>query len=646
MCGFAGFLSVTPLDRSKSSEMVTKMCDAISHRGPDDSGIWSDPECHIVLGHRRLSIMDVSERGAQPMRSVSNRWVLAFNGEIYNHLQIRAYLEDQSIAPKWRGHSDTETLLAGFDALGLDKMLSLCVGMFSIVVWDSKSRELTMIRDRFGEKPLYYGWTGSGQNKCLLFGSDIFALKRHDSFDFEISRNALSQFVRYGYVGNEQSIFSGIKKVGAGSLVTISLKSSEDKITKYWSASDLFMKKPSEKFIGDFPDAVEAVHRQLSQTVQSQMLADVPLGSFLSGGVDSSLITALMQETSKSPINTFSIGFDDHAFNEANYAKAVADHLGTHHTELYVSSSDVRDIVPRMASVYSEPFADSSQLPSYLVSALAGEHVKVALSGDAGDEVFCGYNRYHIAKSVWPRLEKLPGKARSFIGSALLKTALFNWDRFSGLTNQSRLGDKIYKVSQVIGSDDVKDLYQNLCSQWHDPDSVVLGTTGPSGFIFADISPEVMDSVEYMMACDSLTYLPGDILVKVDRASMANSLETRTPFLDHRLVELAWSLPIGYKLRGGHTKAPLREILAYHVPRHLIERPKMGFAIPIGSWLRSELREWAEDLLREDRLISEGFFNPLPIRKIWNEHTQGKYNHEHKLWNILMFQSWLEEWRK
>ena len=641
MCGFAGFMTQDSFDSSAAKSQLTKMCDAITHRGPDDYGYWTDPTKKIAFGHRRLSILDLSEMGSQPMRSHSNRWVIIFNGEIYNHLDLRSELADQNRSPDWRGHSDTETLLAAFDAWGIDKTLSLCVGMFAMAIWDLKNLELTLVRDRFGEKPLYYGWVGDCEKKSLVFGSDLNALKQFNNFDPTIDRNSLSQYIRYGYVGDDRSIYKGIKKLLPANKIIISSKNLTSKTDCYWSANDIFTKKTSSNKHLDYKDAVGQIHSMLNESVRGQMLADVPIGSFLSGGIDSSLITALMQENSHSRVNTFSIGFQETEFNEAGFAKAVATHLGTEHTELYLSSNEVRETIPEMATIYSEPFADSSQIPTFLVSKLARQQVTVALSGDAGDEVFCGYNRYKIAHDFWPKLVFLPEKLRQIVGLAMLSIKPSLWDSLSSFTNQSRLGEKMHKFAQVIGSKNIESLYRDICSEWHDPESFVLGAKELIDPRFSDFSSEEMSNAEYMMACDFISYLPGDILVKVDRASMANSLETRAPFLNHHLVEFAWELPIEFKFRNGLTKAPLREILSSYIPKHLIDRPKMGFSIPIGEWLRGDLRDWAEELLSRERLSREGYFNPDPIRAIWLEHLSGRYNHEKKLWNVLMFQSWL-----
>ena len=468
------------------------------------------------------------------------------------------------------------------------------------------------------------------------------ALKKHSLFRQDIDRDSLSGYTRYGYIGFDRTIYKDIKKLLPASYGTVSLAKTELQPCLYWSSSDLFNSNQDEQVPIKYGTAVQSIHSKLLSIVEGQMISDVPIGSFLSGGVDSSLITALMQRVSNIPVSTFSIGFHESDFNEAEYAKRVANHIGTEHTELYVSSQEVRDIIPKMPSVFSEPFSDSSQLPTYLVSQLTASQVKVALSGDAGDEVFSGYNRYKVAHSAWPKLSKIPLKLRKKLSNLILKQSPATWNKLSGIANQPRLGEKVHKAAQVLGCKEVKQLYLGLCSQWQNPNLLVLNSTEPHDDINNKILLNSLGATEYMMASDTISYLPGDILVKVDRSSMAHSLETRAPFLDHRLVEYAWTLPIDFKLRNGITKSPLRDILADYVPNNLIDRPKMGFAVPIGSWLINDLRDWAEDLLTYEKLQNDGFYNPAIIRKAWDEHISEEYNHEDKLWNILMFQSWLQ----
>lgn len=645
MCGFAGFLA--GIDKKlvdESRNILYSMADAIVHRGPDSDGYWVDPAAGIGLAHRRLSIMDLSPAGAQPMASASGRYVLAFNGEIYNHRHIRDALEREGnlVAP-WRGHSDTETLLAGFDTWGLVATLQRAIGMFAIALWDRELRSLTLARDRLGEKPLYYGWQGQGRGAAFLFGSELPALRRHPAFKAEINRDALTLYMRHNCIGGANSIYSGISKLLPGHVLTVSSTAPEPVLRPWWSGADIAAHGVAHPFTGSPDDAVTALEVLLRDAVGQQMMADVPLGAFLSGGVDSSTVVALMQAQSSRPVRTFSIGFHEEDYNEAEHAKAVANHLGTDHTELYVTPEEALAVIPKLPTLYSEPFADSSQIPTFLVSQLARQHVTVSLSGDGGDELFCGYRRYQMTAGVWDRVSHLPRSLRQLAAGVIAAVPPGAWDRVGGLVSMSRLGDKLHKGAGLLGSRTVADLYRGMVSHWTDPASVVLGASEP-GTVLAGAAPDLpgLGDVERMMALDMLSYLPDDILTKVDRAAMGVSLETRVPMLDHRVVEFAWALPLRYKLRDGVTKWPVRQVLYRHVPRELIDRPKMGFGVPIDHWLRGPLREWAETLLAEPRLRAEGYFKPEPIRRKWAEHLSGQRNWQHHLWDVLMFQAWLE----
>lgn len=651
MCGLVGFFSGTwPGDAAHAR--LKQMSDAIALRGPDAYGHWLDADAAIGLGHRRLSIVDLSAAGAQPMHSDSDRFVLAFNGEIYNHLDLRAELEQVGRAPVWRGHSDTETLLAGFDAWGIREMVKRAVGMFAFAVWCRHTRTLTLARDRIGEKPLYYGWQGTGQQAVFLFGSELKALKAHPAFSADINRDALHLYLRHANVPGTHTIYEGIHKLAPGHLLTVSPHQPVPVVSQYWSASQAAMNGVTNPFSGSADEAVVQLEHLLTHAIGQQMMADVPLGAFLSGGVDSSAIVALMQAQSRRPVKTFTIGFGEDAYNEAGYAKEVAAHLGTEHTELYVSAQQAMDIIPRLPTLYDEPFADSSQIPTFLVSQMARQHVTVALSGDAGDELFCGYNRYQVTASTWQRLSALPLPMRRVAAWAITRLSPVAWNRFAAATGISRhwadFGYKLHKGAGVLAAASADDVYSGLVSQWHQPSQVLLGGTEPATLL-TGLQPDLtgLNDVERMMALDMLTYLPDDILVKVDRAAMGVSLETRTPFLDHRVVEFAWQLPLAYKLRKEKnsytTKWALRQVLYRHVPKAMIERPKQGFGIPIDSWLRGPLREWAEDLLSERRLKADGYFNPQPIRQKWAEHLSGQRNWQHPLWCVLMFQAWLAE---
>lgn len=653
MCGFVGFLGGLAVNGLSGDEaMLRRMADTIAHRGPDDAGYWSDREQRIGLGHRRLSIVDLSPAGHQPMPSASGRYVIAFNGEIYNHLLLRQLLVDVAQAPAWLGHSDTETLLAGFDVWGIQGTVERAIGMFAFAVWDRQTRTLTLARDRIGEKPLYYGWQGQGKDAVFLFGSELKALRAHPAFENSINRGALCLQLRHNTIPAPYSIYLGISKLLPGSILSVSMQQHEPKVWPYWSGAHAAESGVANPFDGSAEQAVDALEVLLKDAVRQQMMADVPLGAFLSGGVDSSTVVALMQAQSSRPVKTFTIGFNEEGYNEAEHAKAVARHLGTDHTELYVTPEQAMAVIPRLPTLYDEPFSDSSQIPTFLVSQLAKQHVTVSLSGDAGDELFCGYNRYQMTAKLWRKLAVVPLPLRKLAANGLTSVSPESWNGLAGAvkgllphsTRFANTGDKLHKGAGVLASKSVDALYLGLVSHWHDPAAVVFGGAEPSTLLTGN-APSLpgLDEVQRMMALDMLTYLPDDILVKVDRAAMGVSLETRVPFLDHRVVEFAWSLPQSMKLRDGQTKWALRQVLFRHVPQALIERPKMGFGVPIGDWLRGPLRDWAESLLDESRLRNEGFFNPMPIRQKWAEHLSGQRNWQYHLWDVLMFQAWLEE---
>jgi asparagine synthase (glutamine-hydrolysing) len=651
MCGFVGFLGGLSVDGAIGDEAtLTQMAQTIAYRGPDDAGYWSDVTQRIGFGHRRLSIVDLSPAGNQPMLSGSGRYLIAFNGEIYNHLDCRAALANTGAG--WRGHSDTETLLAGFDTWGIQGTVERCIGMFAFAVWDKQTSTLTLGRDRLGEKPLYYGWQGQGQHATFLFGSELKALKAHPAFAAGIDRNALCLLMRHNYIPAPYSIYEGIAKLEPGCLLTVSLAQPEPKVVRYWSAAEVAVAGCAAPFAGTLEQAVDALEVLLRSSVQQQMMADVPLGAILSGGIDSSTIVALMQAESSRPVKTFTIGFNEAGYNEAEHAKAVAAHLGTEHTELYVTPQQAMDVIPRLPTLYCEPFSDSSQIPTFLVAQLARQQVTVALSGDAGDELFCGYNRYLMADSLWKKLKMLPAGSRRLAARGLTAVSPERWNAMlepvKGLLPASlrlaNLGDKLHKGAGVLAADSVDALYRGLVSHWDDPASVVIGGTEPPTLLSGN-SPALsgLDDIQRMMALDTLTYLPDDILVKVDRAAMGVSLEGRVPFLDHRVFDFAWSLPQSLKLTDGVGKWILRQVLYRYVPKELVERPKMGFGVPIDVWLRGPLKDWAEALLDEGRLRREGYFHPAPIRHKWEEHLSGARNWQYHLWDVLMFQAWLEE---
>lgn len=644
MCGFAGFLTSAAQSEDVLSQAAITMNNAIAHRGPDDKGVWADPSAGIVMGHRRLSIIDLSAAGHQPMSSVSGRFIIAYNGEIYNYRDIRAEIEAVNGARQWRGHSDTEVLLAGIELWGLKATFQRAKGMFALALWDRQTSTLSLARDRIGEKPLYFGWHEAGGQRLFLFGSELSAFKAHPSFAPQIDRGALTLYLRHGYVPAPYSIYKGISKLMPGTIASVSLSQSVPAMDSFWSLVDVARTGQQSSYRGSPEDAVDRLSELALQAVDRQMVSDVPIGAFLSGGIDSSATVALMQAQSAKPVKTFTIGFDEEAYNEAKHAKAVAEHLGTDHHELYVDPKTALSVIPDLPRMYSEPFADSSQVPTYLVSKLAREQVTVTLSGDAGDELFGGYNRYAMTASMWSKLAYVPRPARTLLASALTAVPPAAWDKIGKLVAADKFrifGDKVHKGANVLDSASVADLYLRLTSQEHQPASWINGGFEPATFMNGnrpELSP--LDDVQAMMALDGISYLPDDILVKVDRASMAVSLESRVPFLDPDIIDFAWSLPLDYKIRGGVTKWPLRQLLYRYVPQKLIDRPKMGFGVPIDTWLRGPLKDWAEDLLSTDQLNADGLWNVNKVRSAWSEHLSGRRNWSAKLWAILMFQAW------
>lgn len=649
MCGFTGYLGHGPWGTATSASFTLRtMAQAISSRGPDDFGEWTDAAEGIGFGHRRLAIVDISPAGHQPMASASGRFVLAYNGEIYNHMDLRAQITALGREPSWRGHSDTETLLAAIETWGLEEALKRSIGMFAIGLWDREQRTLSLARDRLGEKPLYYGWQGQGDTAVLLFGSELKALRAHPAFQAGIRRDALALFLRHNYIPAPYTIYEGIQKLPPGTVLTLSLQEKEGRSRTYWSLPDVAVAGLANPLHGSREEIVGELETLLRSAVSQQMVADVPLGAFLSGGIDSSTVVALMQTQSSRPVRTFTIGFNEKGYNEAVHAKAVASHLGTDHTELYVTPQQAMDVIPRLPAMYDEPFADSSQIPTFLVSQLARQHVTVSLSGDAGDELFSGYTRYLVASGMWNKISAVPAPLRKLAAKSIGALSPQIWNTLTSWLPSSRAGslwgDKLHKGARVLDSKNIDGLYLGLVSQWSDPASVVISGHEPDTLL-TGLSPALpgLDPVERMMALDLVTYLPDDILVKVDRAAMSVSLETRVPFLDHRVVEFAWRMPMHMKQHQGVGKWALRQVLYKHVPQALIDRPKMGFGIPIDSWLRGPLKEWAEELLNESRLRSEGFFHPEAVRQKWAEHLSGQRNWAYPLWVILMFQAWLEE---
>jgi asparagine synthase (glutamine-hydrolysing) len=646
MCGITGFWDISKqFSGEHLDETIQKMSKTLLHRGPDDGGIWTDVEVGVALGHRRLSIVDLSPLGHQPMMSANGRYMVVFNGEIYNFLELRRELTQ--LGHNFRGHSDTEIMLAGFSEWGLDQAIRRFNGMFAFALWDRQKRILHLGRDRLGEKPLYYGWQGS----TFLFTSELKALKAHPNFRAEINRDALTQFFRYSYLPAPYSIYQGIYKLPPGTLLSWNgIDAHPDPVT-YWSAREVAELGIAEPFMGSESEAVIQLEALLREAVGLRMVADVPLGAFLSGGIDSSTIVALMQAQSSQPVKTFTIGFNEEAYNEAKHAKAVAKHLGTDHTELYVNPKEALEVIPKLPFLYDEPFSDVSQIPTFLVSQLAKQQVTVSLSGDGGDELFAGYNRYLFGRKIWQAIGWIPTTVRKNSARALTSVSPQNWNRGFANVNallpsrikQPEFGNKLHTFSEIMALPNPTAIYTKLVSHWEDPKALVIdGLEPPTILSNSQNWPHLLDFTQCMMYFDTVTYLPDDILVKVDRASMGVSLEGRIPFLDHRLVEFAWRLPLSMKIRNGQGKWLLRQVLYKYVPPTLVERPKVGFGVPINSWLRGPLRDWAEELLNENRLKNEGFFNPKPIREKWEEHLSGAASWEYRLWDVLMFQAWLE----
>ena len=604
----------------------------------------------IALGHRRLSILDLSAAGHETMISASGSSVIVFNGEIYNHLEIRKELEVSESPLAWRGHSDTETLLCGFDRWGIDLTLKKTVGMFAFALWDRHERMLTLARDRVGEKPLYYGWQGN----TFLFGSELKALRAHPAFRSEIDRNVLALYLRYGYITAPYSIYKNIFKLLPGTYVQVSARQSPGTLPKpkaYWSLREVVERGLANPFAGSDEDAIGELEARLMQAVSLQRVADVPIGAFLSGGIDSSTIVALMQAQSTRPVKTFTIGFHESRYNEAGHAKAVAQHLGTEHTELYVTPRDAMEVVPKLPTLYDEPFGDSSAIPTYLVSQLARQHVTVSLSGDGGDELFAGYDRYQRTQSIWSVVQRIPPVGRRLLANSINMLSvdrLNQWTKpFHSGNDQLSPGARIKRLAQYLSAETMEQCYQIQVSQRDDAQSMILNHLSS---LQTKIEPFCWlpngQPLDRMMYTDAMNYLPDDILVKVDRAAMGVSLETRVPMLDPRVIEFAWRLPLHMKVRQGKGKWLLREVLFKHVPKAMIERPKMGFGVPVGQWIRGPMRDWAEDLLSDQRLATDGFFDPGAIRKQWLQHSNGKENSGDSLWTVLMFQAWMAEAKK
>jgi asparagine synthase (glutamine-hydrolysing) len=674
MCGIAGIFDFTQsTTKDKLSQTVAKMGNRLNHRGPDNSGIWIDEKRGIALVHRRLAIIDLSPAGHQPMISHGGRYVIVFNGEIYNFRELRNELERETLEIVWRGHSDTEVLLNCICHWGIAKTLPKVVGMFAFAVWDQKTKRLMLGRDRMGEKPLYYGYIGHS----LIFGSELKALRAYPPFSGEIDRHIIALYLRHSYIPSPYSIYQGIYKLPPGCWISFQTQQAispfpaltKDKNTDshqyspipYWTLEIVTQKGLEKPFAGTEAEATDILESLLNQSIRGQMLADVPLGAFLSGGIDSSTVVALMQANSSQPVKTFSIGFHETNYNEAEHAKIIAKHLGTDHTELYVTAAEALAVIPQLPTFYDEPFADSSQIPTYLLSKLTKNQVTVSLSGDGGDELFCGYSRYFSGHQLWNMIKWMPASLRMAtrhiilsLPEPLLDLAFF-WlaPLFKKYGNpNSQAGYNLHRLAEVLGATNAVQFYQQAMSHWKSPLLILekhsYSLTEPQ-YIFNQkkgFHKEIKHILQQMMLLDALSYLPDDILVKVDRASMAVSLESRIPLLDHRIVEFAFSLPVTMNYQDGVGKRLLRQILYRYVPKALVERPKMGFGIPLDSWLRGPLRDWAESLLNESKLKQKGYFFPKPIQQKWQEHLAGKKNWHYELWDILMFQAWLEQMKR
>ena len=656
MCGLAGIISAERLDPA----LLARMADAVAHRGPDDQGMWIERQGRIGFAHRRLSVVDLSQQGHQPMNSADGRFVISYNGEIYNHAEIRREIDAQFGPRAWRGHSDTETLVEAIARWGLESALTRCVGMFALSLWDVKDQRLFLARDRFGEKPLYFGWVGSD----FAFASELPAMRLHPQFANRICRSALRQFAARNYVPAPLSIYEGIYKLQPGCILTASpdiasfkqsdpllpgFSSPQLKLDRYWSYRQTVIDGLSQPFENEGL-ALEELEAALAEAVMGQSLADVPVGAFLSGGIDSATIVALYQKYSSQSVRTYTIGFEDIAFDEAPAARAVAAHLGTHHHEHYVTARDAQHVIPKLPSIYGEPFADSSQIPTYLISAFARSEVMVALSGDGGDELFGGYNRYLGLAGAWQKLERMGLSMRSIGGLALGSVPSGAWNvmaRAAGRRPQPHFGEKVRKSFRLIGpAADADELLGGFLDEWWEEGSPVLGASDADDAISdASLGRDLPVPLQFMYR-DATGYLPDDILCKVDRASMAVSLESRVPYLDHRVAAVAARIPLGLKLRQGRGKHILRQLLHKQAPRHLFERPKAGFAIPVGNWIRGPLRGWAEELLDPARMADEGWLHPKVIQRRWQDHLAGRRDSTSAIWAILMFQAWLREQKR
>jgi asparagine synthase (glutamine-hydrolysing) len=649
VCGIAGYWDFAAAKQSfELIQTGQRMAGALRHRGPDDGGVWVDQRAGIVLGHRRLAVVDLSDTGHQPMISSSGRYTLVFNGEIYNFRELRSrLLSGGGSAMRFRGTSDSEVMLACFEEWGLEKALESFEGMFAFALWDGVERRLHLACDRAGEKPVYF----ARRPGAFLFGSELKALHASGKFALEVDIDSLCAYFRYGYVPHPRTIYKAVNKLSPGCFITTTaVDRSSPAERPYWTANDVACNGKSCSFSGTTSEAIDELERVLQDSIKSRMLADVPIGAFLSGGVDSSTVLALMQKISSRPVRSITIGFDNPSYDEAPFAARVARHLGTDHTTVYINSGEAMDVIPHLPHIYDEPFADSSQIPMYLVSRVARQNVTVSLSGDGGDELFAGYTRHRWIPAVFSRLKRTPSILRTLVSNSLLVFTPQDWDRLferigpalPHFMREGKSGDKIQKLAKMIAAPGAEEMYRTVRSFWDAPAKLVLDSLEPESQSVSSCCAELRDPTDKLLLLDLMTYLPDDILVKVDRAAMAVSLETRLPLLARQVIEFAWRLPTSLKIRHGHTKWILRQVLYRYVPKELIERPKSGFAIPLHEWLRGPLREWAEDTLSEARLRRDGYLNPGLVRAAWEEHLSGKRNRMDSLWTVLVFNSWLE----
>jgi asparagine synthase (glutamine-hydrolysing) len=642
MCGIAGLLTTdSAVSQQQFHDIAGAMNSSLRHRGPDDDGIWVDAEARIALAHRRLSIVDLSPAGHQPMVSADGRFVITYNGEVYNYNEMRPELAARGV--QFRGHSDTEVMLEAFSAYGVAATVKRLIGMFAFGVWDRRERTLTLVRDRLGIKPVYWAKFGG----LFLFGSELKALRAHPGWTPRINRPAVAAYLRHNYVPAPHTIYEGVHKLEPGTILTLPWNG-QPRTERFWDARAVARAGLANPLRASDRELTDQLEDLLKDAVRRRMVADVPVGAFLSGGIDSSTVVALMQAANAGKVRTYTIGFESGGYDEARHASAVAAHLRTEHTELTVTAGEALDVIPRLPEFYDEPFSDSSQIPTYLVSAMTRRHVTVALSGDGGDELFAGYNRYQLTSSAWRSLSILPRAVRHGMAAALTGVSAERWSRLLSFVPEkmlpAQIGDKLHKLASVLNCASSDEVYRRLVSHW-EPSQLMAGTTEPKGALWdRSVAIEIPGMLERMQFLDLVTYLPDDILTKVDRASMAVGLEARVPLLDHRVVELSWRLPSTAKIRNGSSKWLLRQVLDRHVPRELIDRPKMGFGIPLGEWLRGPLRDWAENLLSERRLREAGLLDVATVRRHWDEHLQGHRNWQYLLWDVLMLEAWRGRW--